>query len=179
MQKNYKKRNPNKQSPAERTFWWGGIEFLPVMLTSRVKSYFFLQLYIILMIIGAHLITSKVKRPLKKRCRSQLNGGASNIMSNKSSAATETIKLNPEASATRCYFHSLNLTFKRPTGQCQLFKDTLGTVCKLCRLVKHSVKWQKLLGEYQTTIHWWAKLNKLGMHYYCYEITAKILCWWY
>ena len=46
------------------------------------------------MIIRAHLITSKIKRLLIKRCRSQSNGRASNVMSKKSSAVTETIKLN-------------------------------------------------------------------------------------
>lgn len=73
-------------------------------------------------------------------------------MSNKPSAAMETIKLNPEPLARRCYYHSLISSIKSTTEQCQLLKDILDTVCEICRLAKHSAKQEKLLGEYQTTI---------------------------
>ena len=105
-----------------------------------------------LMIIWTHWITWKIKRLLINKCRSQSNGRASNTMSTKPSATTETIKLNPEALAARCYYHSLNSSIKSTSEQCQFLKDTLHTVCKICRLAKHSAKQEKLLGEYQTTI---------------------------
>ena len=93
------------------------------------------------------------------RCCGQTCDGASNAMGKKSGVAAEIIKLEHKALATHCHCHSLNLTIKSTTEQCQLLRDTLDTVCGICRLVKYSPKREKLLGniqdniegEYQTT----------------------------
>ena len=93
------------------------------------------------------------------RCRGQTYDGASNMMGKKSGVAAEIINLGPKALATHCHWHPLNLSVKSATEQCQLLRDTLDTVRKICILVKYSPKRKKLLeniqgnieGEYQTT----------------------------
>ena len=93
------------------------------------------------------------------RCRGQTCDGASNMMGKKSGVAAEIIKLEPKALATHCHCHSLYLSVKSTTEQCQLLRDTLDTVREICILVKYSPKREKLLGniqdniegEYQTT----------------------------
>ena len=52
------------------------------------------------------------------RCRG--HDGASNMMGKKSGVAAEIIKLEPKALATHCHCHSLNLSVKSTTEQCQL-----------------------------------------------------------
>ena len=61
------------------------------------------------------------------RCRGQNHDGASNMMGKKSGVAAEIIKIEPKALATHCYCHSLNLSVKSTTEQCQLLRDTLDT----------------------------------------------------
>ena len=81
------------------------------------------------------------------------------MMSKQSGVAAEIIKLEPKALATHCRCHSLNLSVKSATEQCQLLRDTLDTVQEICILIKYSPKREKLLGniqgnierEYQTT----------------------------
>ena len=61
------------------------------------------------------------------RCRGQTYDGASNMMGKKSGIAAEIIKLESKALATYCHCHSLNLSVKSTTEQCQLLRDTLDT----------------------------------------------------
>ena len=93
------------------------------------------------------------------RCRGQTYEGASNMMGKQSGVAAAIIKLESKALATHCRCHSLNLSVKSATEQCQLLSDTQDTVREICILVKYSPKREKLLGsiqgnierEYQTT----------------------------
>ena len=79
-------------------------------------------------------------------------------MGKKSGVAAKIIKLEPKDLVTHCHCHSLNLSAKSTTEQCQRLRDTQDTVCEICILVKYSLKRDKLLakiqdnieGEYQT-----------------------------
>ena len=53
----------------------------------------------------------------------QTYDGASDMMGKKSGVAEEIIKLQPKALAKHCHCHSLNLSVKRTTEQCQLLTD--------------------------------------------------------
>ena len=74
------------------------------------------------------------------RCCGQTCDGPSNTMGKKSGVAAEIIKLEHKALATHRHCHSLNLTIKSTSEQCQLLRDTLDTVCGICILVKYSPK---------------------------------------
>ena len=67
-------------------------------------------------------------------------------MGKKSGVAAEITKLDPKALATHCHCHSLNLSVKSTTEQCQLLRDILDTVRE--KLVKYSPKRDKLLGKH-------------------------------
>ena len=86
------------------------------------------------------------------RCHGQTSDGASNMMRKKSGVAIEMIKLEPKALATHCDKQALNLRMKSTTEQCQLLRDTLGTVREICILVKYSPKREKLLGNIHDNI---------------------------
>ena len=64
----------------------------------------------------------------------------------------EIIRLESKALAAHCHCHSLNLSVKSITEQCQLLRDTLDTVREICMLVKYSPKREKLLGDIQDSI---------------------------
>ena len=79
----------------------------------------------------------------------------------------------PKAKAIHCQGHSLGLAVKSLTEGCAILRDTLGTVAKICVLVKYSPKREKMLGNIMenieiegdfgdgTRIDHWNKLDKL------------------
>ena len=82
-----------------------------------------------------------------KNCRGQTYDGASNMMGKKSGVTTQIFAEQPKAVAIHCQGHSLSLSVKSLTNECDILRDTLSVVGEICILVKFSPKRENLLGN--------------------------------
>ena len=80
-------------------------------------------------------------------CREQTYDDASNIIGKKSGVATQIQKDQPKAISTHCHGHFLSLSVKDLISSCDVLSNTMGTVEKICVLVKYSPKRVKILGS--------------------------------
>ena len=78
-------------------------------------------------------------------CRGQTYDGASNMMGRKSGVSTQILAEQPKAVEIHCEGHSLSLSVKSLTSECDILKETLSTVKEICVLVKYSPKRENLL----------------------------------
>ena len=85
-------------------------------------------------------------------CRGQTYDGASNMMGRKSGVSTQILAEQPKAVEIHCEGHSLSLSVKSLTSECDILKDTLSTVKEICVLVKYSPKRENLLGNIHESI---------------------------
>ena len=85
-------------------------------------------------------------------CRGQTYDGASNMMGKRTGVATQISAEQPKAIATHCHGHSLSLSVKSLTSECDILRDTMGTVGEICILVKYSPKREKLLRKISENI---------------------------
>ncbi|XP_066910497.1 zinc finger MYM-type protein 1-like [Clytia hemisphaerica] len=87
-----------------------------------------------------------------ENCRGQTYDGASNMMGRKSGVSTQILAEQPKAVAIHCEGHSLSLSIKSLTSECDTLKDTLSVVKEICVLVKYSPKRENLLGNIHESI---------------------------
>ena len=80
-------------------------------------------------------------------CRGQTYGGASNMMGKKSGVSTQILAEQPKAVAINCQEHSLSLSVKLMTKECDILHDVISVVTEICILVKVSPKREHLLGN--------------------------------
>ena len=72
---------------------------------------------------------------------------ASNMMGHKTGEAKRIQDLQPKAYPTRCHGHSLSVSVKDTTKNCELLLDTMGTAKEIISLMKFSPKRENLLGK--------------------------------
>ena len=87
-----------------------------------------------------------------ENCRGQTYDGASNMMGKKSGVSTQIFAEQPKAIAIHCQGHSLSLSVKSLTNECDILRDTLSVVGEICILVKFSPKRENLLGNINDNI---------------------------
>ena len=87
-----------------------------------------------------------------ENCRGQTYDGASNMMGKKSGVSTQIFAEQPKAVAIHCQGHSLSLSVKSLTNECDILRDTLSVVGEICILVKFSPKRENLLGNINDNI---------------------------
>ena len=87
-----------------------------------------------------------------ENCRGQTYDGASNMMGKKSGVSTQILADQPKAVAVHCQGHSLSLSVKTLTNECDILRDTLSVVREICILVKFSPKRENLLGSINESI---------------------------
>ena len=80
-------------------------------------------------------------------CRGQTYGGASNMMGKKSGVSTQILAEQPKVVAIHCQEHSLSLSVKLMTKECDILHDVISVVTEICILVKVSPKREHLLGN--------------------------------
>ena len=68
-------------------------------------------------------------------CRGQTYDGASNMLGQHSGVATQILAEEPKAVVTHCHGHSLSLSVKSLTRDCDILKDTMSTAGEICILV--------------------------------------------
>ncbi|XP_066927281.1 zinc finger MYM-type protein 1-like [Clytia hemisphaerica] len=73
-------------------------------------------------------------------------------MGRKSGVSTQILAEQPKAVAIHCEGHSLSLSIKSLTSECDTLKDTLSVVKEICVLVKYSPKRENLLGNIHESI---------------------------
>ena len=78
----------------------------------------------------------------------QTHDGASNMIGKRSRVSTQILAEQPKSMATHCHGHSLSLAIKSLTKDCTILHDVMGTVGKICVLVKYSSKQKKDAGKY-------------------------------
>ena len=87
-----------------------------------------------------------------ENCRGQTYDGASNMMGKKSGVSTQILADQPKAVVVHCQGHSLSLSVKTLTNECDILRDTLSVVREICILVKFSPKRENLLGSIHESI---------------------------
>ena len=85
-------------------------------------------------------------------CRDQTYDGAWNMMGKKSGVSTQFLAEQPIAVAIHCQGHSLSLSVKLMTKECDILHDVMGVVGEICILVKFSPKREHLLGSISDNI---------------------------
>ena len=80
-------------------------------------------------------------------CCGQTYDGASNILGQHSSVATQILAEEPKVVVTHCHRHSLSFSVKSFTSNCNILKNTMGTAREICIYVKYSPKREKILGK--------------------------------
>jgi len=80
-------------------------------------------------------------------CRGQTYDGASNMMGKRSGVSTQILSIQPKAVAIHCQGHSLSLSVKSMTKECNILSETMSVVGEICVLVKFSPKRENLLGN--------------------------------
>ena len=83
---------------------------------------------------------------LKDYC-GQTYDGASSMLGQHSSVATQILAEEPKAVLVDCHDHSLSFSFISLTSNCNILKDTMSTSGEVCILVKCSPKREKILGK--------------------------------
>ena len=68
-------------------------------------------------------------------CRGQTYDGASNMMGKKSGVSTKILAEQPKAVAIHCQGHSLSLSVKSKTKECDILHDIMSVVGEICMLV--------------------------------------------
>ena len=87
-----------------------------------------------------------------ENCRGQTYDGASNMMGKKSGLSTQIFAEQPKAVTIQCQGHSLSLSVKSLTNECDILRDTLSVVGEICILLKFSPKRENLLGNINDNI---------------------------
>ena len=85
-------------------------------------------------------------------CRGQTYDGSSNMMGKKSGVSTQILTEQPKAVAIHCQGHSLSLSVKSMTKECDILHDVLSVAGEICILVKLSPKREHLLGNISDNI---------------------------
>ena len=80
-------------------------------------------------------------------CRGQCYNGASNMLGHKMGVAERIQEVEPKAHPTHCYAHSLSLSVKDMTCNCQLLSQTMDIVKEIVTLIKFSPKRECLLQQ--------------------------------
>ena len=68
-------------------------------------------------------------------CRGQAYDGASNMLRQYSGVVNQILAEEPKAVVTHCHGHSLSLSVKSLTSNCDILKDTMSTAGEICILV--------------------------------------------
>ena len=84
-------------------------------------------------------------------CQGQTFNRASNMMDKHTGISTKISAEQPKAIATHCQGHSLSLAKKYLTKDCEILRDTMGTVGDICVLVSYSPNEKKILGKITDT----------------------------
>ena len=82
-----------------------------------------------------------------ENCRGQTYDGASYMMVKKSGVSTHFFAEQLKAITIHCQGHSISLSVKSLTNECDILRDTLSVVGEICILVKFSPKRENLLGN--------------------------------
>ena len=85
-------------------------------------------------------------------CRGQTYDGSSNMMGKKSGVLTQILTEQPKAVTIHCQGHSLSLSVKSMTKECDILHDVLSVAGEICILVKLSPKREHLLGNISDNI---------------------------
>ena len=80
-------------------------------------------------------------------CCGQTYDGARNMLGQHSSVATQILAEEPKAVVTHYHGHSLRLSVKSSTSNCNILKDTMSTAGESFILAKYSPKREKILGK--------------------------------
>ena len=70
------------------------------------------------------------------------------MIGKRSRVSTQILAEQPKSMATHCHGHSLSLAIKSLTKVCTILHDVMGTLGKICVLVKYSSKQEKDAGKY-------------------------------
>ena len=103
--------------------------------------------------ISAETIVKAIKDALAKlglsltNCRGQCYDGASNMLGPKTGVARRIQEVAPKAHPTHCYAHSLSLSVKDMTCNCQLLSLTMDIAKEIVTLIKFSPKRESLLQQ--------------------------------
>ena len=82
-----------------------------------------------------------------ENCKGQTYDGVSYMMVKKSGVSTQIFAEQLKAITIHCQGHSLSLSVKSLTNECDILRDTLSVVGEICILVKFSSKRENLLGN--------------------------------
>ena len=103
--------------------------------------------------IMAETIVTAIKDTLARlglsvtNCRGQCYDGASNMLGPKTGVAKRIQEVEPKAHPTHCYAHSLSLSVKDMTCNCQLLSQTMDIAKEIVTLIKFSPKRECLLQQ--------------------------------